>query len=54
MIYTLKNLFKKKPEKEALQKALEAGYITQEEKFRLEADRADKNLTEFLGKKKGK
>jgi hypothetical protein len=47
-----KSKSKSKSKKEGLQEALEAGLITEEEKLRLEADRADTNLKKYLGKKK--
>lgn len=44
------NFFKKKDTKTSLQRALELGLITQEEKLRLEADRAGRRLDKFLSK----
>lgn len=44
------NFFKNKDTKTSLQRALELGLITQEEKLRLEADRAGRRLDKFLSK----
>lgn len=54
MLYYLKSFFKKKIKKDALDEAFEAGAITEEERYRIMADRADRKLQEFLDKKKGK
>jgi len=47
------NFFKKK-DKSDLQKMVQAGLITDEEKLRIEADRADIRLKDYLAKKKRK
>jgi len=44
------NFFKNKDTKTSLEKALQLGLITQEEKLRLEADRAGRRLDKFLSK----
>ena len=44
------NFFKNKDYKTSLDKALRLGLITQEEKLRLEADRAGRRLDKFLSK----
>jgi len=54
MTLFFRQIFKGKTKKEGLQEALIAGLITEEEKLRLEADRADTNLKKYLGKKKDK
>jgi hypothetical protein len=48
------NFFKNKDTKTSLQRALELGLITQEEKLRLEADRAGRRLDKFLTKSQKK
>jgi len=48
------NFFKNKDTKTSLEKALQLGLITQEEKLRLEADRAGRRLDKFLSKSQKK
>jgi hypothetical protein len=48
------NFFKNKDHKTSLEKALKLGLITQEEKLRLEADRASRRLDKFLTKSQKK
>jgi hypothetical protein len=48
------NFFKNKDTKTSLDKALQLGLITQEEKLRLEADRSARRLDKFLTKSQKK
>lgn len=48
------NFFKNKDTKTSLEKALKLGLISQEEKLRLEADRAGRELEKFLLKSQKK
>lgn len=53
-LFKLKSLFKKKPALTDLKKCVDLGFITEEEKLRLELERADKRLKDFLEKYKKK
>jgi hypothetical protein len=48
------NFFKNKDTKTSLEKALKLGLITQEEKLRLEAERAGRRLDKFIAKSQKK
>lgn len=48
------NFFKNKDHKTSLEKALQLGLITQEEKLRLEADRSARRLDKYLSKQQKK
>jgi hypothetical protein len=48
------NFFKDKDTKTSLEKALKLGLITQEEKLRLEAERAGRRLDKFIAKSQKK
>jgi hypothetical protein len=46
------DIFKTKLKLEGLEKAVELGWITQEERLKMEIDRAEKKLKELENKKK--
>ena len=52
-MYNIFTIFNKK-DKSDLAKMVDAGLITEEEKLRIEAERTDNKLKEFLNKKKHK
>lgn len=52
MIIPIFNFFKKKKDLAGLAEALRLGLITEEERWRLEAERADEKLKDFLDKQK--
>ena len=52
-MYNIFTIFNKK-DKSDLAKMVDAGLITEEEKLRIEAERTDNKLKEYLNKKKRK
>jgi hypothetical protein len=47
----LKNIFKKRTKEKGLLMAQDLGLITETERWRLEVERAQEKLADFLGKK---